>query len=71
MSLPNKFLWNKMCSVFLEWQRRFPGKLEELEELSKFVITIEKQQLKICMKRMVGFHTICMKESILKDSRIS
>lgn len=62
-----------MCSIFLEWQRRFPGKLEELEELSKFVITIEKQQLKICMKmkRMVGFHTIYMKESILKDSRIS
>lgn len=59
-----------MCSVFLEWHR-LPGMLEELEELYKSATTAENQQLKICMKYMVGFHTICVKESMLNDSSMS
>lgn len=62
--------FNRMYSVFLEWQKILPGMLKELEGLLKF-ITVEKQQMKIYMKYTVIFHTICMKESMLSDLRTS
>lgn len=39
--------------------------------LYKSAATAENQQLKICMKYMFGFPTICIKETILNDSSMS
>lgn len=50
--------FNRMCSVFLEWQKILPGILKKLEYLCKFVTTIEKQQLKTYMKYTVVFHNL-------------
>lgn len=50
--------FNRMCSVFLEWQKILPGILKKLEDLCKFVTTIEKQQLKTYMKYTVVFHNL-------------
>lgn len=60
--------FNRMCSVFLEWQKILLGILKKLEDLCKFVTTIEKQQLKTCMKL---FFIICIKGSMSNDLRTS
>lgn len=66
---PDSF--NRMCSVFLEWQKILTGMLKELQDVYKFVTNIEKQLMKIYMKYTVGFCTICIKGSMLNVLRTS